>query len=196
MPGTTPERPGWYPDDDGGERWYDGNAWTEHRRGTDLGESTIVVPPSNDPQPPSSWQQFGAPAQLEVAGGRGLQIGLVVAGVVVLMLVGVVGGIVLLGGNDKGDKGDEGDRGADQTSPATSQTAPTDAASSLDVPTIDPSDFPTDRPTGPPTDVPFPDLPDLPTSLPSDFPDLPSDFPTDPADLESWFSDYLEQMNP
>ena len=33
MPGPTPSQPGWYDDGSGRERWFDGNAWTDHYRG-------------------------------------------------------------------------------------------------------------------------------------------------------------------
>jgi hypothetical protein len=33
-PRRPPPPPGWYPDPDtGGERWWDGQSWTEHARG-------------------------------------------------------------------------------------------------------------------------------------------------------------------
>ncbi|MCX6399127.1 MAG: DUF2510 domain-containing protein [Propionibacteriales bacterium] len=198
MSGPTPSQPGWYADGDGGERWYDGNAWTDHRRGAAADESTVVVPtPATGelPIPPTPGPPVPGPlppGQLQV--GRGLRIALAVGGVLVLIAIAVVGGIVLMG-EDK-DK----DSAGDDASSTTSDVGTPADESSLDLPTIDSSDFPTDMPTPPSsssTDQPDqPDQPDLP-GLPSGFPsDFPTEFPTDPSALESWFSDYLEQVQP
>ncbi|WP_182378059.1 DUF2510 domain-containing protein [Nocardioides sp. WS12] len=199
MPGTTPSQPGWYPDGDGGERWYDGNGWTDHVRGASAGkpsqeppnEATVVVPttPTGELTPPPQWNQLAAP-QLGV--GRGMRIAMAVGAVALLIAVAVVAGFVLLGGDDAKDTSKDD---ASQTG----SVEPTDKApSSLDLPTIDPSDFPTGVPTDLPTINPsdLPDLPDRPSGFPTNFPDLPSNFPTDPEGWEDWFSDYLEQVNP
>lgn len=180
MPGSPPSQPGWYPDGDGGERWYDGNAWTDHTRDAPANEPTVVIPTSaGDPSI--------APTQLQV--GRGLQITLAIGGVLLLIAIGVVGGLVLLGGEDDKAAGSD-----ETTSPSVSESVATDPSSSLDVPTLDPSDFPTLDPSDFPTVSP--EVPDLPTGLPTGFPDLPSEFPTDPSGWETFFSDYLEQVQP
>lgn len=78
---TTP--PGWYPDGQGGQRWWDGTQWTEHTQpGTPAdpapaapgpGDQTVVAPnraadfgqPQQPPQQPQQppQQQWGAPQQ-------------------------------------------------------------------------------------------------------------------------------------
>lgn len=80
--GLTP--PGWYPDVErpGGERYWDGSAWTEHRRGGDVAPATPAPfgdtpprfgdaatpepPPANAPpyQPPAAayGSPYGSPA--------------------------------------------------------------------------------------------------------------------------------------
>lgn len=129
---------------------------------------------------------------LEVGGGRGLRAAVAVGGVLLALAVVAVAAFLLVG-RDDGD--------ADQVSEDTSSTTPGAPGSkpTLDLPTIDASDFPSDLPT---ENLPSeqPTLPDLPTQVPSGLPSgMPSqipDFPTDPADLESWFSDYLKQVKP
>lgn len=76
---TTP--PGWYPDGQGGQRWWDGTQWTEHTQpgtpaapqapaGPGPGDQTVVAPnraadfgqPQQPQQPPQQpQQQWGAP---------------------------------------------------------------------------------------------------------------------------------------
>lgn len=133
---------------------------------------------------------------LEVGGGRGLRAAVAVGGVLLAIAVVAVAAFLLVGRDD----GDAGPAGGD-TSSSTTPGAPGTKAS-LDLPTIDPSDFPSDLPTESLPELPSgaPSAPDLPTKVPSGVPSgIPDDippFPTDPADLESWFSDYLEQVNP
>ncbi|KRA38768.1 MULTISPECIES: hypothetical protein [unclassified Nocardioides] len=128
------------------------------------------------------------PSEPQLGITRGGRIAIAVGAVLLLIAVAVVAGIVLLGGDEasKGISTDESD--------TTSTTTPADkASSSLDVPTIDPSDFPSDLPTTALSSDPG--LPDPPSRLPTGFPDVPS-FPTDSSGWEDWFSDYLEQVNP
>lgn len=91
--------PGWYPDPaaPATERWWDGSAWTEHRR----------TPPP--PNPPTTPMGFG-PAVPVPAQGKGTGTGrrrtllaTVVALVVVAAAVGT--GIAVLGGGDDQDAG-------------------------------------------------------------------------------------------
>ncbi|MBM0127172.1 hypothetical protein [Pimelobacter simplex] len=133
---------------------------------------------------------------LEVGGGRGLRASIAVGGVLLALAV-LAGAAFLLVGRDGGDAEPAGDDTSSSTTPGAPVTKPT-----LDLPTIDASDFPSDLPTESLPDLPSdaPSVPDLPTKVPSGVPSgIPDDvppFPTDPADLESWFSDYLEQVNP
>lgn len=194
MPGPTPNQPGWYDDGSGRERWFDGNAWTDHYRGEAeageqvgpdtapiVGDSTVVVPAAQRPGPPPATGQL---EQLQVGGGKGLRIATGVLGALVLVAVVVVGVLLLLGRD-----GDDEDKGTDDaTSPSVTETTPDAPSSSLDTPTIDPSDFPSEEPT---SEAPPP--PEVPSNLPTEFPsDFLSDFPTDPEDFASWASDFLE----
>jgi hypothetical protein len=57
--GAAVTPPGWYPDVErpGGERYWDGAAWTEHRRGGDTPPASAGVPPAFGDVPPASPQQ-------------------------------------------------------------------------------------------------------------------------------------------
>ncbi|TWH00807.1 uncharacterized protein DUF2510 [Nocardioides sp. J9] len=193
MTGPTPSQPGWYDDGDGRERWFDGNAWTDHVRGevrpspeaqdgqdAPNGQTVVVPAPQDAPGPvPPATQQ------LQVGGGKGLRVTIGLLGALVLVAVAVVAVLLVLGRD-----GDDAEPAVDDTStPVEPEPTPEDAPSSLDLPTIDPSDFPSDLPTIDPTDFPS----ELPTGLPTDFPsDFLSDFPTDPEDFASWASELLE----
>lgn len=110
--------------------------------------------------------------------GSGLRSGLVAAVAAAVLVAGVVGTLVVLGRDDDG-----ADRARpERSSEAPSTGAPAAPASSLDVPTIDPSDFPSDMPSL--ADVPTPSLESV---LPSAFGDLPEQFPTDPSGWASFF---------
>ncbi|THI95841.1 DUF2510 domain-containing protein, partial [Nocardioides sp.] len=71
MPGPTPGQPGWYPDGEGHQRWFDGNGWTDHVQPAPTDDSTAAVPPPAPgaaelpqaygavPPPPPTWHQPG-----------------------------------------------------------------------------------------------------------------------------------------
>jgi hypothetical protein len=113
--GPTP--PGWYPDPDGGLRWYDGSAWTEHTR-----------PPAAPP--PSSGGSH-----------RGALIAIVVEAV--LLVAGGATALVLLLGSD--DEGDE-KAGGDPTTETTDQTTDDPTDELTEEPTDEPTDGPEDDP--------------------------------------------------
>ena len=108
---------GWYPDGQGGQRWWDGTQWTEHTQPPAAGpaaDATVVAPrPQQPPAQPQfqqpqfqqpqaqpygqqpHGQQFGQPAWTpppSSGGGRklGLILGGAAAAVVVLLLLVVV----------------------------------------------------------------------------------------------------------
>jgi hypothetical protein len=62
--GAAVTPPGWYPDVErpGGERYWDGSAWTEHRRGGDTTPPTGGAPPAFGESPPRYPQQAAAQA--------------------------------------------------------------------------------------------------------------------------------------
>jgi hypothetical protein len=95
--------PGWYPDPHAPhlERWWDGTAWTEHRRAPE----TAAMPPVPAPGPSG-----GGP-------GRARAVALTVAGAVLVAAI-TTGAIVLSGGSDGG-----GDAPADPSPPTTYYTA-------------------------------------------------------------------------
>ncbi|MDG9720565.1 DUF2510 domain-containing protein [Streptomyces sp. DH24] len=103
--------PGWYRDPSGPhlERWWDGTAWTDHRRAPEA-----AAPPVPPPVPP------GAPARSASGGNRTGAVALTTAGAV--LVAAIVTGAVLLGKDD----GDPGARNPPPSAPASSGVAPTD----------------------------------------------------------------------
>src|SRR5918996_4820521 len=98
--------PGWYPDPHAPhlERWWDGTAWTEHRRAPEV------------PGPP---QPAGG------ASGRAKAIALTIAGVV--LVAAIVTGVAVLGGDDDGG-GTVADTAPTSVPPTPSTTAPSTTA--------------------------------------------------------------------
>lgn len=87
MSDVAPPQPGWYadPENPAGERWWNGSAWSEHKR------DTSDAPPSAHPTP-----YYAAPAP--GAGTNGLAVaGLITSAVAWLMipLLGPIVGIIL-----------------------------------------------------------------------------------------------------
>ncbi|MEU8956928.1 DUF2510 domain-containing protein [Streptomyces sp. NPDC048518] len=132
---TTP--PGWYPDPAAPsvERWWDGTAWTEHRRTPEYAQ----VPQAQQGFGPGVQQGFGpAAATTAVAapavsgGGRGKAVALTAAGIV---LVGaIVAGAVVLTQDD----GDPAGGAPAPTAPVKSEPTPTATASKTASPSSDP----------------------------------------------------------
>ncbi|MFF3644745.1 DUF2510 domain-containing protein [Streptomyces sp. NPDC002564] len=122
--------PGWYPDPSAPtvERWWDGAAWTEHRR---TPEHTQV---------PQGGQGFGPAggttavlAPVSPGGGRGKAVALAAAGIV---LVGaIVAGAVTLTGDDGDPKG--GAPAPGTLAPASPTPTATASASASKSPTAD-----------------------------------------------------------
>jgi hypothetical protein len=109
MSSTPP--PGWYRDPSYPlvERWWDGTAWTDHRR----------TPEGQPPQPPGASTGGPGPASRS---GRGRVVALVAAGAV--LAVCLVTGVFVLGrdGGDGGD-GDGGRAGATASDPGSPAAA-------------------------------------------------------------------------
>ncbi|GHF82652.1 DUF2510 domain-containing protein [Streptomyces griseosporeus] len=109
--------PGWYRDPSAPhvERWWDGTAWTDHRRAPQA-----PVPPTPAPFAPHQAGP-GQPAGPRGGSGRARAVALTVAGAV---LAGAIGtGAFLLGRDDGGDGGTGGGTRA-ATAPATGTSAP------------------------------------------------------------------------
>lgn len=126
---TTP--PGWYPDGQGAQRWWDGSQWTERTQPADAPEAPAASagPGSSasagdqPPPPPPPWEapqdqppgaygaagpaQPGQPGFAAPAGGGGSKKLLLIIGaaVLALLLLCAIGGVVLamIGGDDPED---------------------------------------------------------------------------------------------
>ncbi|MEG3629458.1 DUF2510 domain-containing protein [Streptomyces poriticola] len=105
--------PGWYRDPSvpHQERWWDGRAWTEHRRAP----AAAGQPPPPQPHPTVPLRT-GGPAPFRGGTGRGRAVALTVSAAV--LVAAVVGGALLLG------RGDDGGTVADPPVTATVGTVP------------------------------------------------------------------------
>ncbi|MFH8366991.1 DUF2510 domain-containing protein [Streptomyces sp. NPDC018031] len=164
---STP--PGWYPDPThqgpgpAPERWWDGSAWTDHRRDAQAVHSapTMIGTPGPADQSFAPAAPGYPPGQMPghypghppgpggTPRGRGPKIAAVTAAAVVVVAA-IVGGVVLLTDDDKKD--DSAKTGPSATAPAPGPGTPQDQGPGGDEPP-DATDEPTtDAPTAPPDD--------------------------------------------
>ncbi|WP_282089321.1 DUF2510 domain-containing protein [Streptomyces tendae] len=108
--------PGWYRDPSAPhqERWWDGTAWTEHRRAPEpVGYGPAVGPAAQTGQPPTPVYHPGQPGRAETlplssdgapggpgGGGRGRAVALTAAAAV--LVAAIVTGVFVLGEDDGG----------------------------------------------------------------------------------------------
>ncbi|MFC7984921.1 DUF2510 domain-containing protein [Streptomyces sp. NPDC057336] len=100
--------PGWYPDPSAPhqERWWDGTAWTEHRRvpgaPAGYGPPTGYGPPEPPPSPTVPLFTGGGPGQRGPAGGGGRARAIALTTAAAVLVAAVVTGVILLGEDDGG----------------------------------------------------------------------------------------------
>ncbi len=123
---TTP--PGWYRDPSAPhtERWWDGTAWTEHRRTPEVPQQQLHHYPQQQSQQQPQQQSYAQPQTVPIpaheGSGRAKAVALTTAAAVLVAAI-VTGAVVL-----SGDDGDS-DPGA-RTAPTPTASAPTSAPSS------------------------------------------------------------------
>ncbi|MFJ8938306.1 DUF2510 domain-containing protein [Streptomyces sp. NPDC102365] len=128
---TTP--PGWYRDPSAPhtERWWDGTAWTEHRRTPGTQQQPQQPHQQYPPQQPYP-QQYGVAPTVPAAGGSGRAKAVALTTAAAVLVAAIVTGAVVLGKDD-------GDPGA-ATAPTASVPAgaPSSASESAPEPSADP----------------------------------------------------------
>ncbi|MFF1698026.1 DUF2510 domain-containing protein [Streptomyces sp. NPDC058257] len=127
--------PGWYTDPSAPpaqhvERWWDGSAWTEHRRAPEARQS-------GGAQPGFGPSQAQIPAQTQVqplpgasSGGRARVVALTTAGVV--LVASIVTGTVLLGEDDGDPQGGLPEPAVSEPADTATKTSPAPTTSAAD----------------------------------------------------------------
>ncbi|MDG9693713.1 DUF2510 domain-containing protein [Streptomyces mutabilis] len=116
--------PGWYPDPSAPhqERWWDGSAWTEHRRVPGAAGYAAPQAPPPSPLPPYA----GGPGQRRPAGGTGRAKAVALTTAAAVLVAAIVGGVLLLGEDDGGaPEAQTPPVSSPATDPAPVSTAPT-----------------------------------------------------------------------
>ncbi|EPH45583.1 DUF2510 domain-containing protein [Streptomyces aurantiacus] len=116
---------GWYPDPStpGTERWWDGAAWTDHRR-TSAAATAAYQPPYQQPGFGTTViQQPGPVPAAAGGGGRAKIVAISVAGAV--LVASIVTGVVVL----QGDDGDDPQGGPAPTASTVDEPSPTPTTS-------------------------------------------------------------------
>ncbi|WP_053128245.1 DUF2510 domain-containing protein [Streptomyces ambofaciens] len=136
--------PGWYSDPSAPhqERWWDGTAWTEHRRAPE--PAGYGAPPAQQqvrpgaPGPSSTVPLFtgGHPEQRRPADGtvRGKAVALTAAGAV--LVAAIAGGVFFLGEEDGGPRTPTSPSSAAPTGPSPVSATPTPSPTPTDAPTV------------------------------------------------------------
>ncbi|MGC9377160.1 DUF2510 domain-containing protein [Streptomyces sp. MH13] len=143
--------PGWYHDPSAPhqERWWDGTAWTEHRRPPGTAGYGAPAPPHQQPShrtqpggPPTVPFVTGdGPAQRRPDGGTGRRKAVALVATAAVLVAAAVTGVLVLGeGEGEGDGGDAGAQDppatAVSTGPPPASTSPAPSAPSADDPAV------------------------------------------------------------
>lgn len=136
-----PPPPGWYPDPSypGSERWWDGTAWTDHRR---TPAQTAAYPPVHPQQDPAAGSAVTGsattviPPPAAAGGGRAKAVALGVAGAA--LVASIVTGVLVL----RDDDGEPEGSPAPTAPPADEATGPTATPSSPEPGTSAPDEDP------------------------------------------------------
>lgn len=132
--------PGWYPDPSAPpaqpvERWWDGSAWTEHRRAPQTAQAQPGFGPATT-QPQQGLGLATTQPQPVVSGGGGRAKAVALAAAGVVLVASIVTGVVVLG-KDDGDP--EGDGPPPGTSEPVDPPSPTFASPTTSAPDPEPS---------------------------------------------------------
>ncbi|WP_077801886.1 DUF2510 domain-containing protein [Streptomyces sp. JHA26] len=124
--------PGWYRDPSAPhrERWWDGTAWTGHRRAPEGFGPPLPSPPQPPAGPPATG---GGPGRRPGGGGRRAKAAALTAAATALVAA-IATGVVLLGEDD--DTGATARTPPTSAAPAPRTASPTPSASSTDDPTV------------------------------------------------------------
>ncbi|MFB7086295.1 DUF2510 domain-containing protein [Streptomyces sp. NPDC056296] len=131
--------PGWYRDPSAPhqERWWDGTAWTEHRRAPETTGFGAPPPPPSQQQPMPHQQQPTQPGQQAGGGGRVNAVALTTAAAV--LVAAIVTGVFVLGEDDGGPVAQTPSATATSAVPEPTSAPPTPSPTSSEPSADDPA---------------------------------------------------------